>query len=222
MNKNGVSITEKEKKFIDEFYGEQFFENMTIEDYEWISDLNINTSTDITIKSTYSPMINAVNENNIKKSPQHQTKSKKISVAKSCNTICIIVTNVQWFINPNIRSYDLIGFRFQNTESINSIIDTKVSSTKGTEYFSNNRIFSNGLGTSVKLPEGATNISIQQKITTKKGGRVYASYQHATSNISLSTSMKYQIGSSGLGGVFIPYDDAIGKFDKMQGVEIDL
>ena len=97
-----------------------------------------------------------------------------------------------------------------------------MSSSNGTEYFSSNLIFGNGLGTSVKLPTGATNISVQQKFNTTKGGKIYCSYQHAKSNVSLATSYQYVISSSGLGRVFSFYGNASGKYDGMNGVEISL
>ena len=219
-NDNGITLTQKEFDFVNEFYGEDYFNNMTQEDYDWITDLNINT-TDVEIE-TYHNIGNINSSNNgRRKSTSHATNYKKISIAKSCSDICTVVTNVQWYVNPTTRSYDIIGYRFVNTSLAGNTIITKVVSTDGTTYFSNNRVFVSGLGCSVKLPNSATNISIQQKIHTTPGGYIYASYQHAISNITLETSKQYTIGTA-VGNVFNLYGNAVGKFDQMGGVEISL
>lgn len=127
-----------------------------------------------------------------------------------------------WLINPSTRSYDVIGSRLSNVSLVSGTLSTKVTSSNGTQYFSNNMYYSNGFGTSVKLPEGASNIKVQQSFITSTGGTVYASYQHATSNVDLATSYLYTISSTGLGGVFSFYGSAYGKYDGMGGVDITL
>lgn len=218
INENGIKLTQKELNFVNEFYGDGFFYKMNIDDYEWISDLKINENN---VEIVY------FLENNMNTfslyDMTHVTNSKKLSVAKSCSSTCTIITNLSWLKNPFIKSYDVIGARFENTYLINnSDIITKITSNKGTEYSSNNKIMSNGFGTSVKLPSGSKDISVQQKIYTKLGGRVYASYQHSASIISLNTSLMFNISSNGSGNVFDFYGSAAGKFDNMNGVYIDL
>lgn len=218
-NDNGIKLTEKEYNFVNEFYGNGFFDNMTQEDYEWIKDLNINTN-HIETKTVYS---NDFDRNIIQPyGSSYSTNSKKLTIVKSCSSICTIITNLTWLVNPNIRSYDVIGARFFNTSLADNTIITRLTSSNGTEYSSNNKVLSNGLGTSVKLPSGATNISVQQKFFTKLGGTIYASYQHSTSNITLQTSLSYSIGIGGYGNVFLFYSGAVGKFDQMNGVNINL
>ena len=218
-NKNGITLTQKEMDFVNQFYGKNFFDKMTLEDYEWIEDLNINTN-DISIETYYDSSLSS-NDIDKRKSTSHATNYKKISIAKSCSNVCTIITDVEWYINPSIRSYDIIGYRFVNTSLTSNVITTKVSSSIGTTYFSNNKIFQNGVGCSIKLPDNATNIMVQQKIYTTANGHVYASYQHATSNITLDISKQYTIGTS-VGNVFSLYGSAVGKFDQMGGVDIEL
>lgn len=218
INDNGVELTEKEFAFVNEFYGEGFFENMTYDDYIWISDLDINNR-DVEIKNIYDYNFN----NGIMRSPSYSTNSKKLSISKACSSnVCTIITNLSWLTNPTIRSYDLIGVRFYNTSLNNNTVTTKVMSSKGTEYSSNNKFLTNGFGTSVKLPSDATNIIVQQKLFTQPGGIVYASYQHATTNISLQTSLNYTMGTGGYGNVFLFYGGADNYFDAMGGVSIEL
>ncbi len=218
VNSNGVELTEKELHFVNEFYGEDFFETMTHEDYVWISDLDINNR-DVEIKTISDYSLN----NGMMKSPSYSTNSKKLSISKACSSnVCTIITNLNWFTNPTIRSYDLIGVRFYNTSLNNNIVTTKVTSSKGTEYSSNNKFLANGFGTSVKLPTDATNISVQQKLFTQPGGIVYASYQHAVRDISLQTSLNYTMGVGGYGNVFLFYGGVDNYYDAMGGVNIDL
>ena len=132
-----------------------------------------------------------------------------------------IVVKCQWLVNPKIRSYDVIGARFSGTDLVSDSIVTKVTSNSGTEYFSNLKRTSNGIGVSVQLPI-ANNLSIEQKFTVGSSGIVYASYQHAIENVLLATSKLYTINSQGFGGVFQFYGGAVGKYDEMNGVYIDL
>lgn len=209
-NKNGVIVSEKEYKFIADYYGDSYFENMTYDDYEWLKDLNINEN-EIEIKTIY-------DMNSLARGTTHVTASKKLTIVKSCNSDCSIIVKCQWLKNPVVRSYDVIGVRLSGVEVTGSI-STKVTSSNGTEYFSNLQMFSSGFGVSVKLPTD-TGISVEQKYAVSKGGTIYASYQHAQSNISLTNSKLYTISSSGYGGVFNFYGSASGVYDQMGGVNI--
>ena len=217
-NSNGVKLTKKEYDFVRNFYGNDFFDSMTMEEYNWLDDLDIqNRKVDISSSYTYDfPQF-------LPFGTSHSTSSKKISIAKSCiSNMCSVYINAQWLTNPSIRSYDVIGARYDGTSLFNSEITTKVYSTAGTEYFSNTKKYSNGHGTSVKLPTDAKNIIIEQKFFVKPNGHVYASYQHAVKNISLETSLSYVIDINGYGDVFSFYGTAKDAFDQMNGVDISV
>ena len=219
-NSNGVRLTEKEYNFVNEIYGVDYFENMTKDDYDWISDLDINKNK-IEI-STYYDNISNINLGMLK-GHTHATGSKRLTIIKSCSSqVCTVITNLTWLTNPTIRSYDVIGARFQNASLLNNTITTRVSSSSGTTYSSNTKTFSNGIGTAVKLPTGSTNIVLEQKFFMNPGGTVFASYQHATSNITLATSLQFVVGATGAGSVFVFYGNAVGKYDNMGGVDITL
>lgn len=225
INGYGVELTQKEYEFVNDYYGFDYFENMTQEDYNWISVLDINNN-DIDINVIYDN--DEVNVENLLllgnvsiNGTSHTTSSKKLVIAKSCSSVkCTILTNLTWLKNPSVRSYDVIGARFDGTSLYTNTISTKVSSSSGTSYYSYNQFLSNGFGTSVKLPSGSTNIIVEQSFSVNLGGSIYASYQHATSNISLSTSKKYVIDQYGLGSVFNFYGSALGVYDGMAGVNI--
>ncbi len=211
-NNNGLIVSKKEYDFINEYYGMGYFDNMNFDDYEWIKSFNIDDS-DVEINTIYS--------NTLSRNVTYETASKKLMIVKSCSSNCIIVVKCQWLVNPKIRSYDVIGARFSGTDLVSDSIVTKVTSNSGTEYFSNLKRTSNGIGVSVQLPI-ANNLSIEQKFTVGSSGIVYASYQHAIENVLLATSKLYTINSQGFGGVFQFYGGAVGKYDEMNGVYIDL
>lgn len=218
-NDNGVILTEKEYRFVNEFYGKTYFNKMTQEDYEWISILDINRK-DVVIGVASN---NKLLGNNLKgiQNSFYTTNSKRIAIAKSCDsTKCNVITSLMWLINPVTRSYDVIGARFEGTSLFNNSITTKVSSSSGTSYYSNNKILTNGFGTSVKLPNSATNIIVEQTFSTYVGGKIFASYQHAKNNITLSNSYLYSLSANGYGKVFNFFGNALGIYDGMGGVSI--
>ena len=80
----------------------------------------------------------------------------------------------------------------------------------------------NGFGVSIKLLSSGNNMRITQTFRISGTGKLYASYQHATSNISLADSQKFNISNSGYGGVFL-FDNLIRKYyDGMGGVDISV
>lgn len=167
-NKNGVSLTEREYQFVNEFYGEDFFQEMKISDYEWIKDLNVEEREYVIHHSI-----------NKTRDTVHVTDSKRLSITKTCSgTFCTIITKLEWFINPNIRSYDVIGARFVGCNLANQDVEVYLTSSQGGSYSSSHNFFSNGFGSSVLLPY-SSNIMVQQKFNVSSGGIVFASYQHA-------------------------------------------
>lgn len=215
QNNNGVEFTEKEYNYFYDVYGIDYIDNMTQEDYNWYSDLDLNNS-NIETETYYDIPMSIMGTT-------HTTASKKITITKSCSTVkCTINTSLKWLTNPTIRSYDVIGARFDGASLKNDTIVTKVHSSAGTSSFNNLKSFTSGFGVSIKLPESASNIIIDQKFYTTTSGKIYASYQHATSNVSLATSKLYSLGSNGYGGVFCFYGNALNKYDQMGGVDISL
>lgn len=213
-NGNGVIVSEKEYQFIENFYGKEYFDKMSIDDYKWIEDLNIDQS-EIEIREN-------LNSNIVPFGTSTTQYGKNLKIVKSCSGNCTIIVKCQWNLIPSVKSYDVIGARLSNTSLVSDTITTKITSSAGTEYSTNLSRLTNGFGVSVKLPENGTNIAVEQKYTVSTAGTIYASYQHAKSNISLATSKLYTISSNGYGGVFSFYGTALNKFDQMSGVDISL
>lgn len=214
-----VSLTEREYNYVVQFYGTEYLENMTIDEYNWLTQLNVNNN-DFEIK------VADVNVDNGMLSPYSTvvtSNEKRIAISKSCSDLyCSITTLVTWLNQPTIKSYDVIGARFVNTTLYNNSITTLLTTSSGTTIESNYKNYYNGFGNSVKLPSSDIINSIEQRFKVNKNGTIYASYQHATSNVTLSTSKLYNISSSGYGSVFNFTGNAYGKYDGSLGVYIQL
>lgn len=72
------------------------------------------------------------------------------------------------------------------------------------------------------MPTAGNSIVITQIYNVNKSGIVYSSYQHATSNISKSSSMKYSISKKEYGNVFLFENSVSAYYDKMGGVSISI
>ncbi len=214
INNNGVSLTEKEYNYVIDFYGDDYPSQMTEEDYNWIQKMDVNNR-EYKIEKYY-------DKDTTTRSTYHQTSSKYLAISRSCGNTCSVTILLKWLKNPNVRSYDVIGARFVNTSLISGSATTRVSSSVGNSYYDNYQYFSNGFGDSVKLPSGATDISVQQTFNVQNSGTVYGSYQHATGYISLAQSKKYSINYNGAGTVFL-FDSSVNDyFDQMGGVYISM
>lgn len=143
-------------------------------------------------------------------------------IAKSCSSECLVTLTATWSAIPTINSYDVIGFRVSDV-MINSINKATI---KGDNYSltyqpTSAKKLNNGFGYSVKLG-GVSNMKISTSMYTSTVGKIYGSYQHAKSNVSLATSKLYTISAGGYGGVFDSYSTAIGKYNNAVGVDIIL
>lgn len=216
VNKNGVQLTEKEYNFVNEFYGEDYFENMTMENYEFIKPLDINSSSNIEIKSV-------TNENQLNPlSTEVGTPNEKITIAKNCPFHCVVMVSAKWLVNPAVRSYDVIGARLVGTNLATDLIATTVTSTSGIQDGLKIKKQSNGFGVSVKLPDAGLNIYVDQRFDVDMGGgTVYASYQHAIRNTTLDISQMFNIRAV-YGNVFDFYGSATDRYDAMLGVSISV
>ncbi len=213
-NKNGVEVSSKEYDFINDFYGTGYFDSMSIEDYKWIKDLNIDDS-DVEIKEGIKFNVNP-------NGTFYTQQSRILKIVKSCSENCVIIIKCDWLFNPNIRSYDVIGVRLFGTKLLNQDIITKVKSGDEVKYYNNVKIMTNGYGSSIKLPDSKSSIVIEQKTTVSKSGSVYATYQHANKNISLTDSQSFVIDSTGYGKVLSFYGNAVNVYDGAGGVNINL
>ena len=81
----------------------------------------------------------------------------------------------------------------------------------------------NGYGAVIKMPTGGNSIIASTTFTVTGSGRVYGSYQHAKTSISLANASTFTIGNAGLGNVFRFSSTTIAnKYDAMGGVYTDV
>lgn len=205
INSNNVSFSKEEYDFITSLFWEGSQDLFDANDYARFinsnlmnGELNVKTNNDIMPMGTF-----------------HETNSKVLKIATSCNSDCFVSVTLTWKRYPVVRSYDVIGAYLENTSLLNSPV-TFVTNSNETYMQS----FSNGFGASVKLPTGQTNITVSQTFRVSKGGHIYASYQHAKSSISLANSKKYTLSKQGYGRVFKFSGAAVDIYDQMNGVDI--
>lgn len=209
-NDNGVTLNKEEYNFLSLMFWDGCQDLMTEDDYKnFIASNIINGETDYKTLNTIVPFGTSLSR-----------IDRSLKIAKSCSNDCYIVITAIWNQTPTIKSYDVIGARFEDTSlTINSV---RTDSTNPNASITNDKIFSNGLGTSVNASGFKTGTTVVQRFNVKKGGHVYATYQHAMGPISLNNSMQYTISTDGYGRVFKFSGTAVNLYDKFGYVDIAL
>jgi len=151
-------------------------------------------------------------------STTHTTNYKSIKFVKNGNFLTLML---DWFKNPVIHSYDVIGMRLDGDLTYNTNFSFYQKYDDGISYDYYDNLFDNGFGCSFLLKDGSSNeIAITFKVTGS--GIVYGSYQHAKSTTYLVVSKNYTLSSSGFGGVFNFGSNAKSIYDGMGGVSISV
>lgn len=210
-NKYNVAFTKEQYDFISQFYWEGYQDNMERDDYQNFINSNIMNGEVETVELN----------DNMPRSSTVTAKNKNLKISKSCSTNCTISVVATWTSTPTTKSYDVIGAYLKNVNLVTTPITQAFSSTstnKSTEIKKDG----NGFGVSVLLPSFGNNYIVNQTYIVSKGGTVYASYQHATSTISLANSKKYTISLNGYGNVFSFTGLALSAYDGMNGVSISV
>lgn len=209
-NNNNVEFTEKQYEFFSKMYFEGYQKYMTQEDFDIFSLDEMNPSL---VETVY------LKEQTISRSSFIDDSNKTLKISKTSisneSSISILAT---WKNNPSVKSYDIIGARFEGTHNTSTPITKLINSDSSANFPIDYK--NNGFGSSVKL--AGSNIKITQTFKVANGGTVYASYQHAKSSISLANSRNYSISSSGYGKVFAFSGTAVNVYDRMSGVYINV
>lgn len=211
-NSNGVSLTQEEYDFFTKIYWDGYQEDMTVEtynEYKALDFLNADFDSKTVIDTPKT------------RGTFFSSNYKSIKISKICDDNCRIIVVVNWLVNPNIRSYDVIGAYLSGVE-LQSTPNTRVVSSTQTKVALNIKKQSKGFGTSALLPDTGSNVKLNQDFYVSKGGYVYASYQHAMENTTLDTSQNFDVTGLGYGGVFTFYDEAYDIYDDMPGVDIQV
>lgn len=170
----------------------------------------------------------------------HQTSMKKLymqvvlsGVGESQKTVTLTNT---WLSLPSTRSYDVIALRpGQNSLTVNvnsstisgyqkwdgNYINYSANSdnTKISTVFDGN----GGIGISMNIKDDVTtSLENSLSVTFASGSnpfKIYGTYQHAQSSVTLSESQNYSFSSAGLGKVLAFNSSSIeSKYDRMSGV----
>ena len=152
-------------------------------------------------------------------------KSRTLTIAKSCGTYCYIGLTATWNYSPNVRSYDVIGARYEGTSIYNNNNTYVMSSIDTTIVSVNDRQnFSTGFGVSAKLPTSGSNLKVGTSfyVENVSGATVYGAYEHAVAPVALSTSKSYYISLYGQGNVLYFTGLAANLYDGCNGVDITL
>lgn len=216
INDSNVSFSKEEYDFISKMYYEGYQKYVTPDEYKMIFSLS--SPTDKVESSTY-----YMDDGIHPLATFHSTSSKSITIAKSCNSTCLISIVARWLKSPNVRSYDLMGAYLDRVELVDTPITKAVNSTGiniSYDMVSNKE----GFGYSVPLLTTGDDMQVSQTFrVTNQTGRVFASYQHAAKKISLADSKKYTISFAGYGNVFLFNSDNIREhYDGMAGVYVTI
>lgn len=173
--------------------------------------------------------------NNITRGASHRTTYKNIQITASpiSGNGYFVKFFTNWLIMPRVKSYDVDAMRVDDaTIQSGTQKGTQMYRANGSvsevnySYNGTNMVNqSNGFGISMNLVDAATAIEceIEAIVTsTSKWATVYASYQHAATNVTLAQSKAYNISHNGYGEV-INFATAVENYyDGMQGVSIAL
>ncbi len=211
-NQNGISMTEDEYKFAQNFYFNGYQDYMTLEDYKNMKELmkgeiEIVEYKDSSIIKPYGTSFS--------------TPDKTVKIASSCASDCTINVSATWEKIPIVKSYDLLGAFIRETYLL-SVGQARMFYGGTIAYATEINKQGNGVSATYKLPTTNNKLSFNLDFKVDKSGRVNGSYQHAKINISIANSRKYTFSNSGFGGVFL-FNNGIGSYyDAMSGVSIDL
>lgn len=213
VTKKGIELTEEEYHFLTRFYWDEYPDIMSQKQYEEFKKSDLLTR-ELRVKTTQ--------DTGNSKSPLHETQYKKLKISAACSSYdCNVNIHCYWKQDPAIRSWDVIG-AYLSGITLGTHIQTYVSSSNGTSYYTNLNTTNSAIGNSVKLPSSGSSLNINTNFTTSRGGNIYGSYQHAMSNTTLAVSQLYYFSLGGYGNVFAFYGSAYGVYDGMAGVDLSV
>ena len=151
------------------------------------------------------------------------TSAKSLEMSNYCYSgHCSIYSEVEWFGDPTVKSYDLYGSYFDGT--INRLDPPLifVTSTDWADDEETIKYENDGFGAVVQVPQTGNDIFLDMVYSYSGTGTVFVSYQPAMSPITLANAQLFNIDLIGYGGVFDFYGAAVGVYDQMPGVHMDV
>lgn len=211
QNDNGVILTKEEYDFFTEMYWNGYQKNLTIEDYNYIKELDLFDK--VVEKKTIELF-----DFPIERSSSVTSNLMILTISKSCSNTCTLSLVTRWIGTPNVKSYDVFGARADGV-NITNIRNARVEGDNYYKIYSNPQKNNNGFGFSILVPN-ESNVIATITFTTTKGGTVYGSYQHAMRNTTENISKQYSINENGFGRVFDFTGTARNIYDNAPGVDI--
>lgn len=157
-------------------------------------------------------------------------KMEMYSVEASVKKVQLICT---WLSIPKTKSFDVVAFR---PGSASASVDTSdTDNVVGYQYHDDDKIkykytsnnikyTDSGLGLSTNIVNDVSK-TLKVKfsasfLTSAPTFKVYGTYQHATSDVTLNKSQKYSISSSGMGKVLKFKSGVASKYDNTPGLVV--
>lgn len=215
-NINEVNFTLEEYNYISDLIWDGYQKYMTKEEYETLKKLNLFGAPIFTEQKE----LDVGNKIMLKRGDTLTEKGRTIKISKICSDECFVSLVNTWNAPPAVKSYDVIGVRTE-TATIKRYTQASVIGNNYSQIYTNPKIFNNGMGYSIKVPN-TTNIKITTTFITTLNGKIFGTYQHAMRNISLANSKLYNISANGYGKVLKFYGAALNKYDACNGVDIVL
>lgn len=217
-NRSGVVIPIEKYNALKSIYSDNFMNYMTQEEYNIIKDKDLSK---VVIKETTDANLNSSTGT---RATEHTTASKSLRIINNGGYVTMSLT---WYKVPTIKKWDVMAFRKNTSVNMSDYyifrqyyLSTSNESKLSTEKYGQN--FDNGVGATFKVQNGSDH-EMELSADFTGSGRVYGSYQHASSSkATLADGMDYTLSGSGFGGVILFNPKIEGKYDGMGGVYLTL
>lgn len=213
QNDLGVKLSKEEYEFISNMYWDGYQEYFTPDNYNEFKNMNLFNQP---IEKVTKEFIDVP----LTRGTSVTSNLRTLSIAKSCSDTCVLSLVNKWNGTPTIKSYDVFGVRVTGV-SITDIRNALVSGQNYGKSYSNPKVYNNGFGFSILVPN-VSNVKTSVTFTTTKGGTVYGSYQHAMRNTTEAVSKQYTIDLGGYGRVFNFTGSASDIYENAPGVDIQV
>ena len=214
-NSKGVSFTKEQYDFYTYLTHDGFQEHVTQDMLDEIATADLST---IKVKKV-GICPNPTRDDNL----YVITSAKSLEMSNYCSGgYCRIYSTVEWFGEPTVKSYDLYGAYFDGNVSM---IASPMTMASSSDYFSDSVTIvydTNGFGAVLQVPTTGDDIYFDISFLYSGTGTIFVSYQHAMSPITLANAQLFNIDLIGYGGVFDFYGAAVGVYDQMPGVHMDV
>ena len=214
-NKNGVSFTKEQYDFYTYLTHDGYQEYVTQEMLDEIKNDDLSTIQKKVIR------LCPIESNRRDNSTFVSTSAKTLSMGQYCSSInCRVFCELEWLGEPNVKSHDIMGSYLSGPTRL-TVPSTTVSSSLFSGTHETVVYDTDGFGALIQVPNG-DDIFIDQTYVYSGTGTIFYTYQHAMSGISYSNAQLFTIGLGGYGNVLDFYGAALGVYDDMPGVYMDV